>query len=301
MPQDETYCELIRKLGKHGTWEPGAWLLPGDCGPFQRGVFQRSFALSVERYQYSIVGGPVRPIQLKAATMRVTGLAAGVAVNDPLKALAAGGSVTYRASQANEVVLLAPSGRTWQLENVNKLLEQVRDNIERFPVNFVIVCEVSATTAGVAAVSSSDGQEFSVGLDFATGLPTIGVKTAFGIAAASQLEGTYEFSASKPRPFAERDDPPDFGEACMPLFAHAYRVKASWLPHLGRRHLVTMKGDGALIYRGDSSPEPLVPDRSDPEINLDRVKALPVHHLFEVITPKQLSAEIAEDEEKRVH
>jgi hypothetical protein len=293
----EIYSKLIRNEGSHATWEPGTWLLPGDCGPFQRGVFGPSFALSEDAYTYEIVGGAVGPQNLKAAAMKVTGLATGVALSDPLRTLAAGGSVTYRASQAEEVLLLARSGRSWGLRNVNKLLRQVQARIASFPVNYVIVCEVFATSAGVAAVSSASGQEFSVGVDASTGLPTIGVKTAAGVATASHLDRTFEFSAYAPASSANPATPPGRDEACMPLFKNAYRVKKDqWRPLGLRKHLVTMKGDKALIY-DDSGPGRLIADPSDPDADLDLVKALPVDDLFEVITPGQLNAEMAGNED----
>ena len=57
---EEIYCERVRDVGSHGTWEPPMRLWPGSTGEFRRGVFFGTGHLDKRRYGYKVVPGAPR-------------------------------------------------------------------------------------------------------------------------------------------------------------------------------------------------------------------------------------------------
>jgi hypothetical protein len=294
---DEVYCERIREAGSHWTWEPNTWVWPGDYGSFRRGVFSGTGSLKTLGFTYRVLRGAPGTENIKTDGIEEAKTSVGAAVSDPLEFVLSGkGEVSYTVGSGDEVLLLTQRGNWYEIEDIDQLLDQVRAKIEDWPLSWAVICRVYQTSGGLVCVSSRSTSGFTIGLD-ASGMPLIGVTTRAG--------GTFRRSAAHAarRAFTLSPDEPVQDKAgsggahrrtmYTPIFSKGFRVNKSWWKPFGRPELLTLDGDPASGRNARSDPVDLVYDSSRATIQLDEIRSMSVHDLFEEVTPELLTEEVS--------
>ena len=303
---DETYCRRVREAGSHGTWEPDTWLWPGDYGWFRRGVFSREGSLKDLGWRFRVVRGAPASANIITGGIRQTDGGFHAGVSDPLQmVLSAQAELSFSVGEADEVLLLTRPGMWWEVEDIGRLLEQIRADIEHWPLSSAVICRVFETSGGVVGVSSHSTSGFRVGLDATGALSITATANAgggFARRAAHAARRAFPLWSGEPDGKLLKADPARRRRSMYtPLYNRGYRVAKHLFGLFGRPELVTFDGDPVSGRIARSDPTDLLYDASRASVSLEEIRAMPLDELFEEVTPELVSAEVAAEGESELY